>query len=76
MTFTERKKFCENIIAPYKDQLSDEILAEIYNVCSNYNYEFEEISEMEQKFELGEMICWILDDNGFPVYADMEKDNA
>lgn len=81
MDLTERKEFCEKIIAPYKTQLSPEALAEIKSIYEDYCFdddpnvvytdeELEEIEDVE-RFELGDMVCYVLDKNGFPVYDDL-----
>lgn len=85
MNFFERKKYCENLIEPFKDQLSDEALAEIHSIYEDYDLEVNpnevytdeelEAMEMEQKFELCDMICYILDKNGFPVYDNEEDED-
>lgn len=73
MTFEQRKDFCDNIIAPYREQLSDKILAELYKICKSYDED--DVLDIEQKFEIGDTVCYILDREGFPIYADMKKDN-
>lgn len=84
MNFTERQEFCENIIAPYKEQLSEEALAEIKEIYTHYGlgdepdvvYTDEELEHIKdlQKFELWDMISDVLYENGFPVYEDYEDD--
>lgn len=86
MTFIERKEYCEQIIAPYKDQLSDEVLAEIYRICEDYDLEIEPNAvytdeelkefEMNRKFEIYDTVSDILYENGFPVYDDLEDEST
>lgn len=84
MNFLEGKKYCEKIIEPYKEQISDEALAEIRKIYEDYcfdddpdvvytNEEPEEIDD-RQKLELYDMICWVLHKDGFPVYDDFDED--
>lgn len=77
----EIQAFCEKIIKPYKEQLSEEALAEIKSIYEDYCFdddpnvvytdeELEKIKDVE-RFELVDMVCYVLDKNGFPVYDDL-----
>lgn len=74
MKFFDKMNFCEDIIKPYKEQLSDKVLAEIYTFCEKYDFELEPdevLTEDIQKFEIFDIISDILYKNGFPVYDDL-----
>ncbi len=76
MDFREQLAYTERIIAPYKEQLSEITLFDIYKFLIEYwldgpgdytGKEFDEI-DLIQEFEIKDMIDYILYADGFPVY--------
>lgn len=82
---SERVEYGERIIEPYREHLSDELLDEIRKIYTDYSFELvlnealtdEELEdfEAEQKFEIYDEICYLLEKNGFLFYDDEDYED-
>lgn len=84
LPLSERKAYCERVIAPYKEQMSDELYGEIKQIYTDYSFDIEtekaltedeiDTHETIQKFEMYDSILYLLDANGFPVFNNKKDD--